>query len=56
MLQNEHFPFVYCVEKLVHQGDYTQWGTCFEKLGLDRHLVDQCFASGLGKEVAFMLY
>lgn len=48
---NEHFPFVYCVEKLVYEGEYIQWGTCFEKLGLDRYPVDQCYASGLGKEL-----
>lgn len=52
-MQSEHFPFIYCIESLVYQGNYTQWETCFEKLGLDPNPVANCYNSGRGKEVSF---
>ncbi|CAA3000961.1 gamma-interferon-inducible lysosomal thiol reductase-like [Olea europaea subsp. europaea] len=48
---SEHFPFIYCIESLVYQGNYTQWETCFEKLGLDPNPVANCYSSGRGKEL-----
>jgi len=51
-LQNAHFPFIYCVEKLVYKGKYLQWETCFEELGLDQEPVTDCYTSGYGKEVS----
>ncbi|KAA8543712.1 hypothetical protein F0562_021542 [Nyssa sinensis] len=48
---NEHFPFIYCVETLVYEHKYTQWESCFEKLGLDSTPVIDCYSSGYGKEL-----
>ncbi|KAJ4840507.1 hypothetical protein Tsubulata_000443 [Turnera subulata] len=47
----DHFPFIYCVEKSVYERNFTQWGTCFEKLGLDSEPVTKCYASGFGKDL-----
>lgn len=48
---NEHFPLIYCIEKLVYSHEYTQWESCFEPLGLDSKLVSDCYAGGRGKEL-----
>ncbi|CAL5353190.1 hypothetical protein CsSME_00041195 [Camellia sinensis var. sinensis] len=48
---NKHFPFIYCVESLVYEHQYTQWETCFEKLDLDPTLITECYSSGYGKEL-----
>ncbi|KAL9238907.1 hypothetical protein vseg_013275 [Gypsophila vaccaria] len=48
-LLGEHFPFISCVESLVYEGKYTQWETCFHKLGLDPKPVIDCYSSGHGK-------
>ncbi|KAK4351605.1 hypothetical protein RND71_030918 [Anisodus tanguticus] len=50
-VENEHFPFIYCVESLVYHKNYTQWETCFENLNLKKKLVTDCVASGRGKEL-----
>lgn len=52
-MQNEHFPFIYCVESLVNDGKYSKWETCYEKLGKDPKPISDCYASGRGKEVNF---
>jgi hypothetical protein len=52
-LQSEHFPFIHCVEELSYQGKHTEWESCYEKLGLDSSLVDNCYHSEHGKEVCF---
>ncbi|XP_022154893.1 gamma-interferon-inducible lysosomal thiol reductase-like [Momordica charantia] len=46
-----HFPFIFCVEAVVYERKYTQWETCYEKLGLDPKPVYECYSSGLGKEL-----
>ncbi|XP_027184323.1 gamma-interferon-responsive lysosomal thiol protein isoform X2 [Coffea eugenioides] len=46
-----HFPFIYCVEKLIYDGKKTEWETCFLKLGLDEKPVTDCYESGRGKEL-----
>ncbi|KAL3518023.1 hypothetical protein ACH5RR_020612 [Cinchona calisaya] len=48
---NAHFPFIYCVEKLIYEGKKTEWETCFEKLGLDQKPVRDCYENGRGKEL-----
>ncbi|XP_031122973.1 gamma-interferon-responsive lysosomal thiol protein [Ipomoea triloba] len=48
---NEHFPFIYCVESLVYNENYSKWETCYEKLGKDPKPVSDCYASGRGKEL-----
>ena len=53
-LQHAHFPFIYCVEKLIYDGKKTEWETCFLKLGLDEKPVTDCYESGRGKEVSFL--
>ncbi|KAL8258796.1 hypothetical protein R6Q59_026749 [Mikania micrantha] len=44
----DHFPFVYCVERLNKDGKYTEWESCFETLNLDPKPVADCYSSGLG--------
>lgn len=52
-LQSEHFPLIYCIEKLVDAHEFTRWESCFDGLGLDSKLVYDCYTSGLGTEVSF---
>ncbi|KAK3206580.1 hypothetical protein Dsin_020626 [Dipteronia sinensis] len=47
----EHFPFIYCVESFVYEHNYTQWETCFDKLGLDSKVISDCYTSGYGKKL-----
>ncbi|XP_076925183.1 gamma-interferon-responsive lysosomal thiol protein-like [Bidens hawaiensis] len=47
----DNFPFVYCVERLNHEGKYTEWESCFETLKLDPKPVADCYSSGLGHEL-----
>ncbi|CAH9074047.1 unnamed protein product [Cuscuta epithymum] len=47
----EHFPFIYCVESLVYNGNYSQWETCYDKLVKDPKSVSDCYALGRGKEL-----
>ncbi|CAK9326916.1 unnamed protein product [Citrullus colocynthis] len=46
-----HFPFIYCIEAAVYERKFTQWETCFEKLGLNSKPIYDCYSSGLGKEL-----
>ncbi|PON85888.1 Gamma interferon inducible lysosomal thiol reductase GILT [Trema orientale] len=48
---NRHFPFIYCIEDLVHKRKYPLWESCFEKLGLDPKPVNDCYKSEAGKEL-----
>ncbi|KAL8057616.1 hypothetical protein ABFX02_04G195000 [Erythranthe guttata] len=48
---NTYFPFVYCVESLVYEHNYTYWETCFEKLSLDPSPVAACYNGERGKEL-----
>jgi interferon gamma-inducible protein 30 len=48
---NEHFPYIYCVENLIYQGDYSKWETCFDKLGLDPKPIYDCYENGKGHEI-----
>lgn len=54
-VQNKHFPFIYCVEDLVYQRKHREWESCYEKLGLDSTLIDQCYRGEYGKEVSVEL-
>ncbi|KDP45780.1 hypothetical protein JCGZ_17387 [Jatropha curcas] len=47
----EHFPFIYCIESLVHERKFPEWESCFETLGLDPKPVIDCYNSGYGKEL-----
>ncbi|KAA8549451.1 hypothetical protein F0562_001135 [Nyssa sinensis] len=48
---NDHFPFIYCIETLIYEHNYTQWESCFEKLGLDPAPINDCYGSGYGNEL-----
>nr|XP_043610170.1 gamma-interferon-responsive lysosomal thiol protein-like [Erigeron canadensis] len=48
---SDHFPFVYCVEKLTYEGKYAEWETCFQKLNLDAKPVTDCITNGFGHEL-----
>lgn len=52
LMQNDHFPFIYCVESLVYHNNYTKWETCFETLGLDATPVIDCYTSERGRKVS----
>ncbi|KAI5603951.1 hypothetical protein POPTR_001G281004v4 [Populus trichocarpa] len=47
----DHFPFVYCVERLVYERKYPEWESCFEDLGLDPKAVSECYTGGYGDEL-----
>lgn len=49
----EHFKFINCVEELVVEGTYTQWKTCFDKLGLDSEFVLNCSSGAYGKQLEY---
>lgn len=54
-MQKDHFPFIYCVENFIYEGLTDQWETCFEKLNLDPKPVQDCYTSGYGDKVSFLL-
>lgn len=54
LLQSDHFPLIYCIEKLVYEHEYPQWESCFDKLGLESKPVLKCYTSGRGNEVIFV--
>lgn len=47
----EHFPFIYCIESLFYNGEYTEWETCYEKSSKDPKPVFDCFFTERGKEL-----
>ncbi|KAJ7964241.1 gamma-interferon-inducible lysosomal thiol reductase-like [Quillaja saponaria] len=47
----KHFPFIYCVETLVHERKYPEWESCYGKLNLDPKPISDCYSSGYGKEL-----
>ncbi|KAJ6302720.1 hypothetical protein OIU77_016748 [Salix suchowensis] len=47
----DHFPFVYCVERLVYERKYPEWESCFEELGLDPKTISECYTGGYGDEM-----
>ncbi|KAK9663992.1 hypothetical protein RND81_14G011900 [Saponaria officinalis] len=47
----DHFPFIECVECLVHDHKYTEWETCFEDSNLDPQSVKECTFGQRGKEL-----
>nr|TKS07893.1 hypothetical protein D5086_0000109330 [Populus alba] len=46
----DHFPFVYCVERLVYERKYPERESCFEELDLDPRAVSECYTGGYGDE------
>jgi hypothetical protein len=56
ILQSKHFPFIHCVEDLTYQGRDDEWESCYEILGQDSSLVDECYLSEHGKEVSSFLW
>ncbi|KAJ0734740.1 putative gamma interferon inducible lysosomal thiol reductase GILT [Helianthus annuus] len=48
---SDHYPFVYCVEKLSYEDKHTEWNTCFKKLNLDPKPVIDCYTSGMGHKL-----
>jgi interferon gamma-inducible protein 30 len=51
----EHFPFIFCLEKLVYEGKPTEWETCFATLNIDPKPVTECYTSGLGNKLELEL-
>ncbi|KAL5077116.1 hypothetical protein RYX36_016100 [Vicia faba] len=52
---DKHFSFIYCIEDLALQGKRKEWESCYEKLGLDSTLVNDCYRSERGKELDLKL-
>lgn len=48
---HKHFAFIYCVESLVVEHNYTEWESCFQKTGFDSQTVVDCFNSGYGTKL-----
>lgn len=55
-MQSKHFPFIYCIEKLVQERKYPLWESCFEELGLNPKPVTECYKGEAGKEVSFFSF
>lgn len=51
VMQQQHFRFIYCVEHLVEEGQYTNWEACFQQTGFGSKPVIDCYNSGYGDEV-----
>lgn len=51
LAQDDHFPFINCVETRVYEGKYSQWDTCFKELSLDPKPVTSCYKGEEGKKV-----
>ena len=54
-LQDDHFPFILCVETLVYEGKHLQWEICFRELGLDPEPVLGCYQGEYGEKVSLLL-
>ncbi|CAL9752069.1 unnamed protein product [Musa acuminata subsp. burmannicoides] len=47
----QHFKFIYCIEHLVEEGQYTNWEACFQQTGFGSKPVIDCYNSGYGGEL-----
>ncbi|PIA37523.1 hypothetical protein AQUCO_03000237v1 [Aquilegia coerulea] len=47
----KQYSFIYCVESLVHVHKYIEWESCFAKTGFDSKPIEDCYKSGLGKQL-----
>ncbi|PKA55328.1 hypothetical protein AXF42_Ash003966 [Apostasia shenzhenica] len=47
----QHFGFIYCVERLVLENKHNEWESCFQNTGLDQQALVNCYNSGLGQEI-----
>lgn len=54
-MQNRHFAFIHCVERLSLQGRHSAWANCFEMSRLGTTPID-CYNSGNGNEVSSLLF
>lgn len=50
-MQEQHFPFINCIEKFVLAHEPTAWDACYENTSLNMKLVGDCYESGYGKKV-----
>ncbi|KAF9609877.1 hypothetical protein IFM89_018962 [Coptis chinensis] len=48
---NEHYRFIYCIESLVIAEQDYSWDSCFEKTGLPRKPVDDCYYGKTGQQL-----
>ncbi|KAI3986503.1 hypothetical protein MKX01_037785 [Papaver californicum] len=49
--QDKHFNFINCVETFVYNGQQSQWKSCYSKLGYEEESINECYNSGLGKQL-----
>ncbi|WOL18646.1 gamma-interferon-inducible lysosomal thiol reductase [Canna indica] len=47
----QHFSFIYCVERTVKDGQYANWEACFQQTGFDSNAVVDCYNNGYGVEI-----
>ncbi|KAF5176074.1 Gamma-interferon-inducible lysosomal thiol reductase [Thalictrum thalictroides] len=47
----KQYSFIYCVERLVYEHKPTEWESCFAKTGFDSKPIEDCYKSGLGKQL-----
>ena len=54
-MQEQHFPFVQCVERLALTRKWDAWQSCFQETGLVSQPVIDCYNSGYGRQVGEQL-
>ncbi|XP_057434109.1 gamma-interferon-responsive lysosomal thiol protein-like, partial [Lotus japonicus] len=47
----KHFPFINCVEHMVHKNRYKKWKSCIRKLLLDPNPIINCYRGEIGKQL-----
>nr|CAB3474688.1 unnamed protein product [Digitaria exilis] len=49
-MQEQHFPFIHCVEHLALTRKWDTWQSCFQETGLASQPVIDCYNSGYGRQ------
>ncbi|KAL5701835.1 hypothetical protein ACHQM5_027129 [Ranunculus cassubicifolius] len=47
----KHYVFIYCVENLVVNNNYTEWESCYADTGFDKKPITNCLNSSMGKQL-----
>src|ERR1044072_1601002 len=55
-LQTKHFPFINCVEDMVHHDRSKKWKSCFRKLKLNPNPIENCTRGEIGKQVSSITF
>lgn len=50
-VQEAHFKFIYCVERLHLMNRHAEWPSCYAANGLDPQPIEDCYNNGLGYQL-----